>query len=514
MLFPTSAFLIFFLAVAAAMAALDTRFAAKKAVLVVASYFFYAQWDWRFCFLLAFSTAVSYVAGLLIDRASDDRGRRIVLGVAVAVHLSLLGIFKYFDFFVLSANELARSLGFTHELPFLEILLPVGISFFTFHGISYVIDVYRGDVAVCREPLDMALYMSFFPQLVAGPIVRAAYFLPQLARPSTEPIPIAPALLLILLGLFKKVVIANYLATGLVDPVFAAPTDYGGPDLLLGDLWLRGADLLRFQRLYRHRDRAGGIARLPLSAQFQPAVPGRAAARVLAALAHLAVELAARLSVHSRSAATGTDRLKTYRNLMLTMLLGGIWHGAAWKFVMWGALHGGGLAVERMLEPWLGTAAGEPAGAAGLGAGRVPFRVPGLDLLPGRGFHDGLALYRRARRRLERRADAGRAVDGGADRARSGGAVPAGTICSSAPPRRSAGCRSGASARRPASSSRRSTRSAPRGSRRSSISGSEMVALEKELSETAPAAPRPAARPTRSRCRCANAAGRRVRCSR
>ena len=228
MLFPTSAFLIFFLAVAAAMAALDTRFAAKKAVLVVASYFFYAKWDWRFCFLLAFSSAVSYLAGLLIDRARDDRARRIVLGVAVAVHLSLLGVFKYFDFFVLSANELARAAGFTHELPFLEILLPVGISFFTFHGISYITDVYRGDVAVCRDPLDMALYMSFFPQLVAGPIVRAAYFLPQLARPSTEPIPIAPALLLILLGLFKKVVIANYLATGLVDPVFASPAITAG----------------------------------------------------------------------------------------------------------------------------------------------------------------------------------------------------------------------------------------------------------------------------------------------
>src|SRR3954466_7242344 len=238
MLFPTSAFLIFFLVVAAAMAALDTRFTAKKAVLVVASYLFYAKWDWRFCFLLAFSSTFSYVAGRLIanspiDGASDDRSRRIIVGVAVAVHLSLLGVFKYFDFFVLSANELARSLGFTHEPPFLEILLPVGISFFTFHGISYITDVYRGDVAVCREPLDMALYMSFFPQLIAGPIVRAAYFLPQLARPSTEPIPIGPALVLILAGLFKKVVVANYLATGLVDPVFAAPTSYGGPDLLL-----------------------------------------------------------------------------------------------------------------------------------------------------------------------------------------------------------------------------------------------------------------------------------------
>src|SRR5438132_4225747 len=233
MLFPTLGFLLFFLVVAAAMAMLGTRFAAKKAVLVVASYYFYAQWDWRFCFLLAGSSIVSYLAGRLIGATAEPRQQRIILGVAVALHLGLLGVFKYLDFFVLSANNLARLLGLEHELPFIEILLPVGISFFTFHGISYITDVYRGDVAVCRDPLDMLLYLSFFPQLVAGPIVRAAYFLPQLARPSTEPIPIAAALLLITGGLFKKVVIANYLATGLVDPVFAAPTSYGGPNLLL-----------------------------------------------------------------------------------------------------------------------------------------------------------------------------------------------------------------------------------------------------------------------------------------
>src|SRR5579864_9355134 len=215
------------------MAALDRRFAAKKAVLVVASYYFYAQWDWRFCFLLAFSTSVSYLAGRLIGATADRNRRRLVLGIAIALHLGLLGTFKYLDFFVLSANQLARLLGMQHELPFFEILLPVGISFFTFHGISYVTDVYRGDAAICRNPLDMALYMSFFPQLVAGPIVRAASFLPQLARPSDEPIPIAAALLLILGGMIKKVIIANYLATGLVDPVFAAPDQYGGPDLLL-----------------------------------------------------------------------------------------------------------------------------------------------------------------------------------------------------------------------------------------------------------------------------------------
>src|ERR1700683_3982646 len=201
MLFPTLDFLLFFLVVAAAMALLDQRFAAKKAMLVGASYFFYAQWDWRFCFLLAASTTISYLAGLLIGRSAHDRTRRLIVTIGVILHLGILGIFKYLDFLVLSANQLARLLGLQHELPFVEIMLPVGLSFFTFHGISYITDVYRRDVEVCRAPLDMALYMSFFPQLVAGPIVRAAYFLPQLARASREPIPIAGAPLLTLGGM-------------------------------------------------------------------------------------------------------------------------------------------------------------------------------------------------------------------------------------------------------------------------------------------------------------------------
>ncbi len=353
MLFPTSGFLLFFLVVAAAMAVLETRFAAKKTVLVVASYYFYAQWDWRFCFLLAASTTLSYLAGRLIGAAPHPERRRLIVGVAVTLHLGLLGVFKYFDFFVLSANELARLLGLQHELPFVEILLPVGISFFTFHGISYVTDVYRGDAAVCKNPLDMALYMSFFPQLVAGPIVRAAYFLPQLARPSAEPIPIAPALLLILSGLFKKVVIANYLATGLVDPVFAAPTSYGAPDLLLA---VYGYAVQIFCDFSAYTDMAIALAALAgfrFPANFNQ--PYRAERlREFWQRWHISLSTWLRDYLYKPLGGNRHGRLNTYRNLLLTMLLGGLWHGAAWKFVAWGALHGGGLAVERMLEPWLG----------------------------------------------------------------------------------------------------------------------------------------------------------------
>ena len=360
MLFPTLGFLLFFLIVAAAMAALGTRFAAKKTVLVVASYYFYAQWDWRFCFLLAGSSVVSYIAGQLIDRASDERRARTILGMAVALHLGLLGIFKYFDFFISSANQLARLLGLEHEVPFIEILLPVGISFFTFHGISYITDVYRRDVAVCRNPLDMLLYMSFFPQLVAGPIVRAAYFLPQLARPSTEPIPVGPALLLILSGLFKKVVIANYLATGLVDPVFSAPTSYGGPDLLLATY---GYAVQIFCDFSAYSDMAIALAALlgfRFPANFNQ--PYRAQRlREFWQRWHISLSTWLRDYLYKPLGGNRGGRLNTYRNLLLTMLLGGLWHGAAWKFIAWGALHGGGLAVERMLEPWIGRRALSPA---------------------------------------------------------------------------------------------------------------------------------------------------------
>src|SRR5213082_1039931 len=132
MLFPTLGFLLFFLIVAAAMAVLGTRFAAKKTVLVVASYYFYAQWDWRFCLLLAGSSALSYIAGQLIDRASEERRVRTILGIAVALHLGLFGIFKYFDFFISSANQLARLLGLEHEVPFIEILCWSGSRFSCF----------------------------------------------------------------------------------------------------------------------------------------------------------------------------------------------------------------------------------------------------------------------------------------------------------------------------------------------------------------------------------------------
>jgi alginate O-acetyltransferase complex protein AlgI len=353
MLFPTLDFLLFFLIVAAALAAFGRHFAQKKAMLVVASYYFYAQWDWRFCFLLAGSTTISYVAGLLIGGSDDSRRRRLVLTIGVTLHLVILGIFKYLDFLIGSANQLAHMLRLQHELPFFEVLLPVGISFFTFHGISYITDVYRGDVRVCRAPLDMALYMSFFPQLVAGPIVRAAYFLPQLAQPSDEPISVAAALLLILGGMVKKVIIANYLATGLVDPVFAAPDNYGGPDLLLATYAYAVQIYCDFSAYTDIAIALAALCGFRFPRNFNQ--PYRALRlREFWQRWHISLSTWLRDYLYKPLGGNRHGRLNTYRNLLITMLLGGIWHGAAWKFVMWGALHGGGLAVERMGEAWLG----------------------------------------------------------------------------------------------------------------------------------------------------------------
>src|SRR5947209_2306377 len=211
MLFPTIEFLLFFLAVFAVTWLLNSRNALKKSFLLAASYFFYACWNWRFVFLLLFSAVLNYVAGLLIgQQAAGSRSRKAVMWIGVAGNLSLLGYFKYWDFASAQMQNLAAFLGARLELGYSELALPVAISFLTFHGLSYILDVYRGKVAPTRSLRDLMLYMSFFPHLVAGPIVRAADFLGQLSRPSDRrAIEIGPAFLLIVGGVLDEVLTAT-----------------------------------------------------------------------------------------------------------------------------------------------------------------------------------------------------------------------------------------------------------------------------------------------------------------
>ncbi len=250
MLFPTPQFAIFFFAIFVAAWALRAHAEPRKALLLGASYFFYGYWDWRFMALLAGSSGLNYLAGLGLASTKDKVLRKRIVISAVALNLGVLGIFKYYNFFMNSLTDLTLALGLHRDMPFLEIILPIGISFFTFQGISYVIDVDRGHIKPVRSPLDLFLYISFFPQLVAGPIVRASHFLPQLTKtPALNQTAVTFGFLLILNGMLKKVVIAHYIAIGLVDPVFAEPSRGIEPRPHRRALRLRGAGLLRLLRL-------------------------------------------------------------------------------------------------------------------------------------------------------------------------------------------------------------------------------------------------------------------------
>jgi alginate O-acetyltransferase complex protein AlgI len=210
MLFPTIEFGIFFLIVFTVSWAVRWTPGSRKLVLLGASYFFYGWWDWRFTALLFVSTLINFLAGLALERATGQKLRKFIVGVAVVAGLGILGFFKYYDFFLTSFAVVLEGLGLERDLPFMQVILPVGISFFTFQGISYVVDVYRGHVKAERSLSNVMLYISFFPQLVAGPIVRAADFLPQLHKaPALTRAHVGVGVVRIRSGLVKKILVAN-----------------------------------------------------------------------------------------------------------------------------------------------------------------------------------------------------------------------------------------------------------------------------------------------------------------
>jgi alginate O-acetyltransferase complex protein AlgI len=350
MLFPTLDFALFFLIVFAVAWELRGRQELRKVFLLGASYFFYGYWDWRFTMLLAGSSLINYTAGRLIGITTDERQRRILVAIAVALNLGVLGFFKYYGFFLDSLADLLIQAGLERDLPFLEIILPVGISFFTFQGISYVVDVYRREIEAVRSPLDIFLYISFFPQLVAGPIVRAADFLPQLkVEPRLNRQMIALGIVLILSGLFKKMVIANYLAGELVDMVFFDPTAFAAPDLLLA---LYGYAVQIYCDFSGYSDIAIGVAAL-LGYRFKWNFnqPYRAASlQDFWRRWHISLSQWLRDYLYKPLGGSHGGGAATYRNIFLTMLLGGIWHGAASTFIIWGIIHGTALILERWVK--------------------------------------------------------------------------------------------------------------------------------------------------------------------
>lgn len=347
MLFPTLDFGLFFLFVFAAGWLMRNAPERRKLFLVLCSYFFYGYWDWRFVFLLFGSSLLSHLGALGIEGARTAQTRRRVLVATVALHLVVLGYFKYANFFLDQLGVLLDRIGFTRDLPVLEVLLPVGISFFTFNGISYVVDVYRRNIHAERSFVDILLYMSFFPHLVAGPILRATDFLPQLkTAPDAQRIQAGMGFLLILVGLFKKTIVANYLAVELVDVVFADPASYGTVDVMLATY---GYAIQIYCDFSAYSDMATGVAAL-LGYRFPRNFdqPYRAESlRDFWRRWHMSLSTWLRDYLYVPLGGNRGSAWTTTRNLMLTMVLGGIWHGAAWTFVIWGTIHGLGLTVER-----------------------------------------------------------------------------------------------------------------------------------------------------------------------
>jgi alginate O-acetyltransferase complex protein AlgI len=326
---------------------------ARKLWLLIASYFFYGWWDHRFLGLIALCTVIDYAVGLALGRVERPRARRLLIVTSLCTNLGILGFFKYFNFFVGSASELLRALGVPAATPTLEILLPAGISFFTFQTMSYTIDVYRRELAPCKNFLDFATFVAFFPQLVAGPIVRASAFLPQLVKNHVlSNVNARRVLLLFVVGYFKKACIADNIAVA-IDPVFSDPEAHAAADRLLGAVLYSIQIYCDFSG---YTDMAVACALAfgyELAKNFDAPYFSRNL-REFWQRWHISLSSWLRDYLYVPLGGNRGGTLLTTRNLMLTMLLGGLWHGANWTFIVWGFLHGAGLVFHRMLSRRLG----------------------------------------------------------------------------------------------------------------------------------------------------------------
>ncbi|MEM7306285.1 MAG: MBOAT family O-acyltransferase [Planctomycetota bacterium] len=322
--------------------------ASRKAWLLACSYAFYAAWDWRFLSLILFSTVVDFAAGARLAATDEPRVRRRWLGVSLACNLGLLGAFKYYNFFADSAARLLEGAGLGAHDPTLNIVLPVGISFYTFQTLSYTIDIYYGRLQPARRFLDLALFVAFFPQLVAGPIVRASQFLPQLAETRRFlALDLRPFVALFLVGFFKKACVADNLAA-VVDPVFAAPAAWSS-----GSVWLALAlyTIQFYCDFSGYTDMALATAgllgyRLTLNFDF----PYLATSMTeFWRRWHMSLSSWFRDYLYIPLGGNQGGALRTARNLSLVFLLCGLWHGANWTFVVFGLYHGALLSLERVV---------------------------------------------------------------------------------------------------------------------------------------------------------------------
>jgi D-alanyl-lipoteichoic acid acyltransferase DltB (MBOAT superfamily) len=362
MLFPTVDFAIFFVAVFAVAWLIRPWHLGWRVFLVGASWFFYAFWEPAFVLLLIGSTGANWAMGRDLSRMRDEQGHvtptgRALLAFGVTLNLACLAYFKYYGFFAENLDDLFGSFGLGHPIPLREITLPIAISFFTFHAISYLVDISRGTIEEPLGPLDFALYLSFFPHLVAGPIVRVTEFAPQIRQPLEQRlIDAAPAFQLIMFGLFKKVVISSYLASKIADPVFSAPGAHSSQQIIVG---VYAYAIQIFADFSGYTDIAIGCAML-LGVRFPQNFDSPYRALSLQDFWrrwHMTLSRWLRDYLYIPLGGNRGGKVFIYRNLFLTMVLGGLWHGAAFTFVVWGAIHGAGLVIEREVRERFGEGA-------------------------------------------------------------------------------------------------------------------------------------------------------------
>jgi alginate O-acetyltransferase complex protein AlgI len=360
MLFNSLTFVVFYVVVTTLYWSLN-GWNLRKNLLVVASYIFYGAWNPPFAALLFSTTAMDFWLGRQIGKAQDRHRKKRWLVASVCMNLSMLGFFKYGNFLLQNFQWLLARIGIIYQPPHLDILLPVGISFYTFHSLSYTLDIYRGVLQPTRSLRDFILAVSFFPQLVAGPIVRAGDFLPQLVHsPRLKTNQFLWGVALMTLGLFEKIVLADTLLSGSADRVFG----YAGPLVAL-DSW---AGVLAFAGQI-FCDFAGYSltaigAALTLGFHLKDNFRFPYAAIGFSDFWrrwHISLSTFLRDYLYIPLGGNQVQPLRAASNLVIVMFLGGLWHGAAWTFVVWGLLHGSYLVIERVFriffeeKPWAGT---------------------------------------------------------------------------------------------------------------------------------------------------------------
>lgn len=349
MVFNSLVFVVFF-AIAAAIHHSSISWRARKVSLLIASYGFYGAWNPPFLLLLWVATLLDYYCALQMERSQTKLRRKVFMALSLCGNLGMLGFFKYGPFLLENFSYVTSALGFEWRPHPWSLLLPVGISFYTFHTLSYTLDVYRGELAARRSLLDFALAVTFFPQLVAGPIMRASAFLPQLETEKRgSAAQWANGLTLLVIGLFQKMVLADGVLAITVDSGFLADGTHSFADSWIGTLAFSGQIYFDFAG---YSLCALGVARclgFELMDNFRGPY-GAIGFQDFWKRWHISLSTWLRDYLYVSLGGNRSGRGRTYVNLMLTMLIGGLWHGASWAFVVWGGLHGSYLVIERAIR--------------------------------------------------------------------------------------------------------------------------------------------------------------------